>query len=272
MDSVAEAVIAWEALVLEIQAVLPRIGMGNLVVAESDPGFVGNEDRAGLDSTGLLKLFDRSLLAADNMVAGRVGRLRERHPNATNAQLIKKLETTYVSSVVASGAATGGAAAVPGAGTVAAIATVGADTSWFLTASIAHVLSVVRVHGIHLTDLEHQKAVVLMVLAGGGGARFVGKTAGRAGPHLGKLLANAVPAETIKTINKVLGRHFVTRMGTRSGVLVIGKAAPFGIGVAIGAGGNMVMAKGIVKATRIAVDTAITDLDSDGPYIHVVPD
>ncbi|MBL1074819.1 hypothetical protein JK358_10475 [Nocardia sp. 2] len=208
-----------------------------------------------------MKLFDKSLVAADKLVSSRVDRLRERHPQDTAVQLVKRLETTFLSSVTASGAATGGAAAVPGVGTIAAVATVGADTSWFLTASIAHVLSVLRVHDIHLTDLEHQKAVVLTVLAGGGGSGFVGKAAGRTGAHLGKLLTNSVPQATIRSVNRVLGVNFVTKWGTRQGILVIGKAAPFGIGMAIGAGGNLIMAKGIVKTTRIAVETALGELD-----------
>ncbi|MFE6864503.1 hypothetical protein [Nocardia sp. NPDC057668] len=240
------------------------------MVAETGPAAAEGEEQAGRDSAGLMKLFDKSLLAADNLVAVRVDRIRERHPKATNEQLVKKLETSFLSGVVASGAATGGVAAVPGAGTVAALATVGADTSWFLTASIAHVLSVLRVHGIHLTDLEHQKAVVLTVLAGGSGSTFVGKAAGRTGAHLGSLLTKSVPNSTIQAVNKVLGRHFVTKMGTKSGVLVIGKAAPFGIGMAIGAGGNLVMAKGVIKTTRIAVETAIAELGPDCSFITVV--
>ncbi|MRH92804.1 hypothetical protein GFY24_36215 [Nocardia sp. SYP-A9097] len=219
-----------------------------------------------------MKLFDKSLISADKLVSSRVKRIRERHPEATDAQLVKKLETTFLSTVVASGAATGGAAAVPGVGTVAAVATMGADTSWFLTASIAHVLSVLRVHGIHLTDLEHQKAVVLTVLVGGGGSNFMGKAAGRTGAHLGKLLTNSIPAATLKSVNKVLGVNFVTKFGAKQGVLVLGKAAPFGIGMAIGAGGNLVMAKGVIKATRIGVETALTDLRPFDERIIHIPD
>ncbi|WP_157535516.1 hypothetical protein [Nocardia inohanensis] len=118
-----------------------------------------------------MKAFDKSLILADKLVGSRIERIRERHPEAANAQLVKKLETTFPSAVVASGAATGGAAA----GTVAAVATAASTRHWFLTASIAHVLSRLRVYGIHLTDLEHQKAVVLAVMAGGGGSTFVAK-------------------------------------------------------------------------------------------------
>jgi hypothetical protein len=58
------------------------------------------------------------------------------------------------------------------------------------------------------------------------------------------------------SINKVLGRHFVTKYGTRRGILVIGKVMPFGVGFAIGAGGNLMMARGVIKTTKKMFDSA----------------
>ncbi|MDV2474354.1 hypothetical protein F8M49_01125 [Rhodococcus zopfii] len=214
----------------------------------------GAEESAEI--TQATRLVNTSIAAAGEVMDTRVARLRQRYPDATPDQLLRKLETTFVSSVTASGAATGGAAAVPGVGTAAALAMTTGDISWFMASAAGHVLSALRVHGFHITDLEHQKAIVLTVLAGGGGSAFFGKAAARTGPHLGKLLANAVPATTIRSVNKVLGRNFVTRYGTRQGILVLGRTAPFGIGAAIGAGGNLLLAQGIVKATRKAIDTA----------------
>ncbi|MFI6433230.1 hypothetical protein [Rhodococcus oryzae] len=214
---------------------------------------------ANADGTRFMRIFDASLVSANKLVEARIIRLRERSPNATDEMLVKKLNTTYLSSVTATGVASGATAAVPGAGTAAMLATVGADTSWFLTASIAHVLSALRVHGIRIDDLEHQKAIVLTVLAGGSGSTFVGKAAGRTAPHLGKLLTNAVPTATIRQVNRVLGVNFVTKWGTKQGILVIGRAAPFGIGAALGGGGNALMATAVVKATNKAISIALRD-------------
>lgn len=222
---------------------------------ESDAGSAD----AGVDSkksSNTMALFDKALVAAGKLVDSRVERLRRRHLEDTNEQLLKRLETTFMSSVTATGAATGGAAAVPGAGTAAALAMTGGDFSWFMTAAAAHVLSAVRVYGFDIADLEHQKAIVLTVLAGGSGSTIFGKAAGRTGSHLGKLLVNSVPTSTIRSVNRVLGHNFVTRYGTRQGVLVLGRAAPFGIGVVIGAGGNLLMAQSVIKATRLALRPA----------------
>lgn len=217
---------------------------------------LGSEPKKNSDTSKAMALFDKALGSANKLVDVRVDRLRERHPDATAHQLVKKLETTFLSSVTATGAATGGAAAVPGAGTAAALAMTAGDASWFMTAAAGHILSVLRVHGIEITGLEHQKAIVLAVLLGGGGSNFAGKTAARTGSHLGRLLAKNVPMSTIRSVNAVLGVNFVTRYGTRQGILVPGRAAPFGIGLAIGAGGNLFFGQGIVKATRKAVYVA----------------
>jgi hypothetical protein len=89
-------------------------------------------------------------------------------PEAAEEVLIKKLETLFSTTVTTTGAATGGVAAVPGAGTLAALATGVGDGTFFLTASAAHVLAVASVYGIRVGSYERQRALLLMVSAGGG--------------------------------------------------------------------------------------------------------
>ncbi|WBC15865.1 hypothetical protein O7600_03215 [Micromonospora sp. WMMA1998] len=61
-----------------------------------------------------------------------------------------------------------------------------------------------------------------------------------------------VPSETLKQINKVLGKHFVTKYGTKQGIIVLGRVAPFGIGALIGGGANAALATLAVRAGRRA--------------------
>jgi hypothetical protein len=65
-----------------------------------------------------------------------------------------------------------------------------------------------------------------------------------------------VPLSTIRSINKVLGVHFITKYGTKRGIIAIGKVAPFGVGFAIGAGGNLVMARGVINTAKVMFDSA----------------
>jgi len=185
--------------------------------------------------------------------------LRAQYPNADDRTLIGKLETLFSTTVTTTGIATGGAAAIPGVGTFAALATGVGDGTFFLTASASHVLAVAHVYGIRVEHYERQRALLLMVLTGGGMAGGMSKAAGRTGAHLGAKVVEAAPMEGIRQINRILGRNFVTKYGTRQGIVVLGRAAPFGIGAVIGGGGNYLMARGVIRATRKAFDMAFEE-------------
>jgi hypothetical protein len=90
------------------------------------------------------------------------------------------------------------------------------------------------------------------VLSGPGGVSVVERTAGRAGAHWGRRLTQSVSMDVVRRVNRVLGRNFVTKYGTKQGVLVLGKVMPFGIGAVIGAGGNAAMARLVIRTTRSA--------------------
>lgn len=51
-----------------------------------------------------------------------------------------------------------------------------------------------------------------------------------------------MPLETLRQINKVLGPNFVTKYGTKQGIIVLGRIAPLGIGAVIGGGANAALA------------------------------
>jgi hypothetical protein len=208
------------------------------------------------DPSKLLQVLDATIKVAGKLARQRVDDLRRSNPHLSDAQLLKKLDKTFTTSVVTTGAATGALAAAPGVGTAVALIAATSDTSWFLTAAAGYVLGTAALRGVKVESYEHERALVLLVVAGGGGSTFFTKAAGRTGPHLGKIVANAIPMETIKGINKVLGRHFVTRTAGKRGVIKLGSTAPFGVGFAIGGGGNLIMAKGIIKTTKIMFDAA----------------
>ncbi|MDN5763114.1 MAG: hypothetical protein L0H41_12460 [Microlunatus sp.] len=54
----------------------------------------------------------------------------------------------------------------------------------------------------------------------------------------------------VKAANKVLGPRFITKYGTKQGVLVLSKQVPFGVGAMLGGGGNHVFGRLSVKAAN----------------------
>ncbi|ROR92598.1 hypothetical protein [Nocardioides aurantiacus] len=175
-----------------------------------------------------------------------------RRSNMTTAELITALERSYTGLVSTTGAAAGGVAAAPGVGLPGGLVAGVADAGAFTAASAVYVLAVASVHGIEVEDIDRRKALLLTILAGPGGVAVVEKAAGRAGSHWGRRLTQAVSMDVIYKINGVLGKNFVTKYGTKQGILVLGKAVPFGLGAAIGMTGNAVMSRAVVRTTRSA--------------------
>lgn len=96
----------------------------------------------------------------------------------------------------------------------------------------------------------------MAVMLGDAGAKGVGKVAERSGQHWARHLVDVIPRSKILSINKVLGPNFVTKYGTKQGILVLGKVIPFGIGAVIGGTANAVFSQGIITASNRAFGAA----------------
>jgi len=68
--------------------------------------------------------------------------------------------------------------------------------------------------------------------------------------------SGSLPAAVILPRLGVEGTGIVDAVGPEVAGPAIGAQPPFGIGAAIGAGGNPFLAQSIVKATRMAIDSA----------------
>jgi hypothetical protein len=201
---------------------------------------------------------DKSLDVQQPAVEAYLRRARQRRPDATPAEVVASLERQYLGSVVTLGGGAGAAAAIPGVGTAAGLVVNIAEVGAFIEASALFCLAVAEVHGVRVEDLERRRTLLLAVLMGDGGSKIVQKMAGRTGPYWAKTLANGIPMSAINGVNKVLGPRFVTRYGTRQGVLVLGRDLPFGIGAAIGAGGNAAFGRMTITGARRAFGPAPT--------------
>ena len=76
----------------------------------------GPADDPKLAAKVLSRIIERGSRVQAPAVKAYVDRLLDQHPHATPAQIVKKLERRYLSTVMASGVAVGSAAAFPGLG------------------------------------------------------------------------------------------------------------------------------------------------------------
>lgn len=212
----------------------------------------GSVSEAAVPGQRVLDLLDKAIAVQSPLVRKNIARARQRNPEATPEEVIRNLERMYVSALTGTGAAVGGAAAAPGVGTGIALALSAGEVLSSLELSALFALSIAEVHGIGIDEIERRRTIVMGIMLGGSGSATITKVAERTGQHWGRQVVAKVPLETLRQINKILGKNFITKYGTKQGIIVLGRVAPFGIGALIGGGANAAMATLAVKASRRA--------------------
>nr|BFE41057.1 hypothetical protein GCM10017544_20130 [Microbacterium imperiale] len=209
---------------------------------------------------------DTALRVQADLIEKNLIRARQRNPNGTPSEAIMSLERMYRSALTGTGAGVGAAAAAPGVGTGAALVLAGGEALTSLELSTLFALSVAHIHGVRVDEIERRRTLIMGILAGGGSTEMIKRVAQRTGPHWAKTIVAKVPASQLTAINKVLGRHFITKYGTKQGIIVLGKVVPFGLGAVIGGAANLVFAETAVRATRRAFGPAPTHWRSGGEH------
>lgn len=196
---------------------------------------------------------DRALRIQRPAVIAYLHRVRTRNAAATPAQLVRQLERRYLAAVTGIGGASGAAAAVPGAGTGAALATGAAEVTGFVSATALYVLALAELHGVPVSDPELRRALVVAVL--------LGDTALEVGERSGSHWADVISRRGARDAAKGAGdgshafdarwrRMLLTRFGARQGALLLGRALPLGVGAGIGAAGNAALARGAIRTAH----------------------
>lgn len=215
----------------------------------------------------LARAAEKALTIQQPAVKAHVDRLRRGRPGAPPAEILQALEKHYLATVTGLGAAAGGTSAVPAVGTAVGIAVNLAEIPAFLESTALFALAYAEVHGVPVADLERRRTLVMAIVLGNGGSKVVQKAAGRTGAHWGRMIVQGISMENIRAINGVLGRNFVTKYGTKEGILVLGREVPFGIGAAIGSAGNLAGGYASVRAARRAFGPAPTDWLPEPPTL-----
>ena len=212
------------------------------------------QGRPKASARALAQVIERSARVQGPVAKAYVERLRQADPGAAPAQIIRKLEKRYLAAVTGSGAAVGSTAAFPGIGTLAALSAAAGETVVFLEATAFFVLAVADVFGIPAEHREQRRALVLAVLVGDDSKRAVAELIGP-GRTSGAWLTEGVatlPMPAITQLNSRLFKRAVRRFTLRRSALLFGKLLPVGIGAIIGAIGNRVAGKKLVRNARRA--------------------
>jgi hypothetical protein len=198
---------------------------------------------------------DKALAVQRPVVRAYLDRVRGARPDASPAEVVEMLEHRYYAAVIGIGGASGAAAAVPGAGTAATVASGAAEVTAFVTATAMYVLALAELHALPVSDPQVRRALVVAVLLGDSGAAAIGLADGET-RHWAQALGRNITRDRAGGVNTRLAHLLVTRFGARQGALLFGRAVPLGIGAAIGAAGNAALARGAIRAARRAFGPA----------------
>jgi hypothetical protein len=222
-----------------------------------DPLSATGNHKPNASARALAQIIERSSKIQRPAATAYVERLRRANPGAAPSVIISKLEKRYLAAVTASGAAVGSAAVLPGIGTLAVLSAAAGETAVFLETTAFFALATATVYGVSSENRERRRALVLAVLVGDDSKHAVGELLGSRrtnGAWLSEGVAS-LPMPALSQLNSRLLKFAVRKYTLRRGALLLGKMLPVGIGALIGAIGNRLVGKKIVRNARKAFGT-----------------
>ena len=211
----------------------------------------------------MLRLIDGALGVQRPLVLAHVRKIRQRHPSATPADVIRILENNYLAAVTTGGAAVGASAAIPGVGITASLGLSAVETAGFLEISALFAQAVTEVHGIAVEDPERARALVMTMILGSGGTELVRQLAAQVtgeaparNARWGELVTKTLPSAAMGSIADRIKKMFLRRFAKAQGGRVLGRVIPFGIGAIVGGAGNNALGKRVVENARTAFGPA----------------
>ena len=200
---------------------------------------------------------DRVLTVQRPIVLAHIRGIRRGRPNATPDEIIRTLERRFLAAVTTGGALVGASAAVPAIGTGASLALSGVETAGFLEASALFAQSITEVHGIVVDDPDRARTLVMTMVLGSAGSDLVKQMAGQVAgtaparsQFWGELVTKSLPRTVMGPIADRVKKTFLKKFAVAQGTNVVGRLIPFGIGAVIGGGGNHLLGRQIVRASR----------------------
>lgn len=194
-----------------------------------------------------IEVIDAALNVQAPLAHRYVERLRAKHPDATDRQLLEHVTKRFTTLTTAAGAGIGGVAALPGLGTVAALGlTVGEGVS-FAEACAFLTLAAADIHGVDMSDRSTRRLVLMGVLSGERGTEIIAKAMGKQGLQWHSVLGGGggfLPG----LISKQVSRYVRRRVVARAGRMWVARLLPFGIGAVIGGFGARSVARSVVEA------------------------
>lgn len=239
----------------------------------SDPQAL--QERAGASGKLLMAALDHAVKMQSSSITGYVNWLRKRNPEATPAEIQRMLDKHFTYLATGSGASAGMAAAVPGIGFVTGAAAVGAESLVFLDAAAFYTMASAYLRGADISDGEHRKALILVVMLGSAGTAIVDAAVGDLNKQNGASTLASLSrfgAPKVAEINNKLLRRALKEAQKRFGRAWIGKIMPLGIGAVVGTVANRKLAQRTLSKTRESLGPVPAEFPAALPALEEISD
>ncbi|HIW95157.1 MAG TPA: EcsC family protein [Candidatus Corynebacterium gallistercoris] len=192
---------------------------------------------------------DRAVDVQSPAIHSYVEKLKSKHSDKSLAEQQAILDKHFKNLATTSGAGTGGIAAVPGLGTMMAVAGIAGESFVLLEACALYALASADLHGLDISDEEHRRAIVLMAVSGATGKELIDALVEENAITSVKTLRGLtkMSGKDMVRINNVLGRYAFRQVRRRFGSSMFKKLLPFGVGAALGAKANRKIAGQMVE-------------------------
>lgn len=215
-----------------------------------DAGAEGTDDKDLGPDDRTFMIVDTALRVQRPLASKYVASLRRKHPDLDDDALVRHIESRFVHSMTATGAGVGGAAALPGVGTVAAVVLTAGDGAAFAEAVAFLTLATAEIRGVDMRDPDKRRVITLGILGGEKGAEVISKALGKQGAQWSSVLSGVAPDFVINAVSRQVRRWIRRKVVARLGGVWAGRLIPFGIGAVIGGVGNRALARSVVQASR----------------------
>ena len=167
---------------------------------------------------------------------------------STVEERVTDVRRMFARELATVGAVSGGVAAVPGVGTALAAGTLAGEVGWINVRMVDLMLTIAVLHDHGEASVKERRGwLTAMLVVGNGSVQQVDRLASEVGKGVGKKATSKISVESLRAINRLIGRTVIVKNGTVQGAVRLGTVLPLGVGACIGAGGNYLTATAMAR-------------------------
>lgn len=213
---------------------------------EADPRQL--EEDAGVLGKAFIGAVDKAVHLQTGTIRTYVNWLRRQDPDASPAEIQKRMDTHLKGVVSGTGAGAGAAAAVPGVGLITGAAAIAGESALFLDLVAFYAVASAYLRGEDISDPERRRQLVLSVLMGAKGVAIVDALVGADAERVpGRATMAKFSGPTLVETNNLMQKMMMRSLSKQTRRAFLGKMLPLGLGAVAGTAANRKLVDKVIE-------------------------